>query len=132
MRRAAARECAENRNATGCDAVATWASVRDICAVAYEGKGAAAAAELPGRRSASRYPLNADVEILEPFNAHGVVINASEGGLRVAVDVELPLDTVCVVEVQLVDGKTVEMARVAWVRAHPDGFLVGLSFVAEE
>ena len=105
--------------------------VRDICAVALQGKGAAAAVELPGRRSTSRYPLNADIEILDPFNAHGVVINASEGGLRVAVDAELPLDAVCVVEVQL-DGKTVELARVAWVRAHPDGFLVGLSFVTEE
>jgi hypothetical protein len=85
-----------------------------------------------GRRSARRYPLNADVEILEPFNAHGVVINASQGGLRVAVDVELALDTVCVVEVQLEEGKTVELARVAWVKAHPDGYLIGLSFVNEE
>ena len=85
-----------------------------------------------GRRTASRYPLNADIEILEPFNAHGVVINASQGGLRVAVDLELPLDAVCVVEVQLDEGKTVELARVAWVKAHPDGYLIGLSFVNEE
>ena len=106
--------------------------MRDICAVTVQGKGAATASELPGRRSASRYPLNADVEILDPFNAHGVVINASEGGLRVAVDVELPLDAVCVVEVHLNEGKTVELARVAWVRVHPDGFLVGLSFITEE
>ena len=113
-------------------AVACSLRVRDICAVVQRGKGAAAAVELPGRRSASRYPLNADVEILDPFNAHGVVINASEGGLRVAVDAELPLDAVCVIEVHLDDGKTVELARVAWVRAHPDGFLVGLSFVNEE
>jgi len=82
-----------------------------------------------GRRNANRYPLNADVEILEPFNAHGVVINASQGGLRVAVDLELPLDAVCVVEVQLDEGKTVELARVAWVKARPDGYLIGLSFV---
>jgi hypothetical protein len=85
-----------------------------------------------GRRSARRYPLNADVEVLEPFNAHGVVINASQGGLRVAIDVELPIDTVCVVEVQLEEGKTVELARVAWVKAHPDGYLIGLSFVSED
>lgn len=85
-----------------------------------------------GRRSTRRYPLHADIEILEPFNAHGVVINASHGGLRVAVDVELPLDAVCVVEVQLEEGKTVELARVAWVKAHPDGYLIGLSFVHEE
>ena len=88
--------------------------------------------ESTGRRTASRYPLNADVEILEPFSAHGVVINASQGGLRVAVDVELPLDAVCVVEVQLEEGQTVELARVAWVKAHPDGFLIGLSFVNDE
>jgi hypothetical protein len=85
----------------------------------------------PSRRLAGRYPLNADVEILEPFNAHGVVINASSGGLRVAVEVELPLDAVCVVEVHLEDGKTVELARVAWVQEQPDGFVVGLSFVNE-
>ena len=121
------------KRASACTPVACSRDVGDICAVAHQGKGAAAAAvELPGRRSASRYPLNADVEILEPFNAHGVVINASDGGLRVAVDAELPVDAVCVVEVQLEDGKTVELARVAWVRAHPDGFLVGLSFVTEE
>ena len=82
-----------------------------------------------GRRATERYPLNADVEILEPFNAHGVVINASEGGLRVAIDRALPLDAVCVIEVQLEEGKTVELARVAWVREHPDGYLIGLSFV---
>lgn len=91
----------------------------------------AKASDPAGRRTAERYPLNADVEILEPFNAHGVVINASSGGLRVAVDSELPLDAVCVVEVQLTDGKTVELARVAWVREQPDGFVVGLSFVNE-
>jgi hypothetical protein len=85
-----------------------------------------------GRRSTRRYPLDADVEILEPFNAHGVVINASQGGLRVAIDVELPLDVVCVVEVQLEEGKTVELARVAWVKVHPDGYLIGLSFINEE
>lgn len=96
------------------------------------GKVGVSSAQGSGRRSADRYPLNADVEILEPFNAHGVVINASEGGLRIAVNVELPLDAICVVEVQLDEGKTVELARVAWVRAHPDGFLVGLHFVQGE
>lgn len=83
------------------------------------------------RRRAERYPLNADVEVLEPFCAHGVVINASAGGLRVALEKPLPLDVVCVIEVCLEDGKTVEMARVAWVREQPDGFVVGFSFVNE-
>lgn len=84
-----------------------------------------------GRRSSPRYPVNAEVEILEPYDSHGVVINASKGGLRVAVDRELPLDVVCVVEILTDKGKTVEMARVAWSRAHPDGCLLGLSFIRE-
>lgn len=65
------------------------------------------------------------------MHAHGVVINASDGGLRIAVDTALPLDTVCVIEVKDADGATVEIARVAWVRELRDGFLVGLSFVRE-
>lgn len=85
----------------------------------------------PARRTWDRFPLHADVEVLEPVRAHGVVINASEGGLRIAVDAELPIDATCVVEVRLDEGKTVELARVAWTRAHPDGFLVGLCFVDE-
>jgi len=107
--------------------------VCDICAVAGQGRHRGAAAAVDGtRRASQRFPLNADVEILEPFSAHGVVINASEGGLRIAVDTELPAGTLCVLEVQLEDSTTVEVARVAWVKAHPDGFLVGLSFVNEE
>ena len=107
--------------------------VCDICAVAGEGRrGAAAAATGDARRSSQRFPLNADVEVLEPWSAHGVVINASEGGLRIALDTELPVGTLCVLEVQHEESSTVEVARVAWVKAHPDGFLVGLSFVNEE
>lgn len=82
-----------------------------------------------GERGALRYPLNADVEVLDPFQAHGVVINHSEGGLRVALDRELPLDVVCVLEIRLDEGKTVEMAKVVWSQGHPDGYLVGLQFV---
>ncbi len=63
--------------------------------------------------------------------AHGVVINASDGGLRVAIDCELPVGVTCVVEIAVDEGKTVEMARVAWTRELPDGYLVGLSFVRE-
>ncbi|MDH5673501.1 MAG: PilZ domain-containing protein [Myxococcales bacterium] len=84
------------------------------------------------RREGRRFPLNADVEVLEPVSAHGVVINVSEGGMRVAIDRELQVDAMCVLEVQLEQGKTIELARVAWVREHPDGFLVGLSLVNEE
>lgn len=89
----------------------------------------ASASGRPARRNWERFALHADVAVLEPIQAHGVVINASEGGLRVALDAELPVDAVCVIEVRLDEGNTVERARVAWTRAHPDGFLVGLSFV---
>ena len=85
----------------------------------------------PGRRFDDRYPLNADVEVLEPWNAHGVVINASEGGLRIAVDRDLPVGITCVIEVSADEGKTVEMVRVAWSRALPDGYLAGVSFLRE-
>lgn len=85
----------------------------------------------PGRRESSRYPIAADVEISSPVEAHGVVINASEGGLRIAVDRLLPFEQLCVVEVATDEGKTVEMCRVAWRREYPDGFLIGLSFVKE-
>ena len=113
--------------------MASHAVVCDICAVAGKGRQGGAAAQADStRRATQRFPLNADVEILEPWSAHGVVINASEGGLRIAVDSELPVGTLCVLEVQLEDSTTVEVARVAWVKAHPDGFLVGLSFVDEE
>jgi hypothetical protein len=85
----------------------------------------------PARRVAHRYPLHADVEVLEPWNAHGVVINASDGGLRIALDRELPVGLMCVVEIALEEGKTVEMVRVAWSRELPDGYLVGVAFVRD-
>jgi hypothetical protein len=84
-----------------------------------------------GRRASQRYPLHADVEVLDPLHAHGVVINASDGGLRIAVDTALPLGAVCVLEVKSAEGATVELARVAWLRELRDGFLVGMSFVRE-
>jgi hypothetical protein len=82
----------------------------------------------PGRRIELRYPLNADITIHEPFAAHGIVINASDNGLRIAVDRALPEGAVCVVEVVLHEGATVEMARVAWIQPRADGYLVGLEF----
>lgn len=84
-----------------------------------------------GRRASQRYQLHADVEVLDPLHAHGVVINASEGGLRIAVDTALPLGAVCVLEVKSSEGSTVELARVAWLRELRDGFLVGMSFVRD-
>lgn len=85
--------------------------------------------EHPGRRSWERYPLNADVEVLEPLNTSGIVINASDGGLRIAVGDDLPVGAVCVLAVRIAEGETVEIARVAWSRQFADGYLVGVSFV---
>ncbi len=68
---------------------------------------------------------------MEPWNAHGVVINASDSGLRIALDRDLPVGVVCVIEIAVEEGKTVEMARVAWTRELPDGFLAGLAFVRD-
>lgn len=86
----------------------------------------------PGRRAERRYPANADVEIGEPFNAHGLVINASDGGLRVAVDKALPVGAVCVVDITTDAGVSVEIVKVAWIEEHTDGYLVGLSYTHKE
>jgi hypothetical protein len=83
----------------------------------------------PARRTSDRYPLDADVEVVEPVRAHGVVINASEGGMCIAVDSDLPLGVECVIEIALEEGKTIETARVAWLRQLPDGYLAGVTFV---
>lgn len=83
----------------------------------------------PGRRSWERYPLNADVEVLEPLCTNGIVINASDGGLRIAIGENLPVGAVCVLAVRVAEDETVEIARVAWCRQFADGFLVGVSFV---
>lgn len=85
----------------------------------------------PARRTSDRYPLDADVEVVEPLRAHGVVINASEGGMCIAVDRELPLGFGCVLEIALQEGKTIERARVVWLRQLPDGYLAGVTFVRE-
>ena len=82
------------------------------------------------RRASQRHPLHADVELLDPVRAQGVAINASAGGMRVAIDQPLGVDTLCVVRVVTSAGREVlEKARVIWTRQLPDGWLVGLSFV---
>ena len=86
----------------------------------------------PGRRSAERFPLNADVEVLEPVCASGVVINASAKGLRIAIDKRLETGTVCVLAVRVENRQTVEVGTVVWSREFPDGHLVGISLVEKE
>jgi len=88
--------------------------------------------DFPGRRSAERFPLNADVEVLEPISANGVVINASANGLRIAIDKQLQKGTVCVLAVRVEDQQTIEVGTVVWSRKFPDGYLIGISFVAKK
>lgn len=81
------------------------------------------------RRASRRYPLHADIEVLEPCLAAGVSLNVSAGGLRVAIDQRVAVGDVCVLRVRTAaDRETIEYARVVWTREQPDGFLVGLEF----
>lgn len=81
------------------------------------------------RRASQRWPWHADVELIEPSGARGTTLNASAGGLRIAVDRELPVGEHVVARVQTAHQETVEGMRVVWVRELPDGWLVGLEFV---
>ena len=81
------------------------------------------------RRRGARRPLNADVRVVEPQEGSGVAINASDGGLRIAVDCALHPDD-HVVMILSDDGQdTVERARVVWSRELKDGWIVGLERV---
>jgi hypothetical protein len=81
------------------------------------------------RRRSRRFPLNAEVAIVEPVPAAGVILNASAGGLRIFVDQEPPAAATCVLEVRFTaESHTVERARVVWKRQTADGWLSGLEF----
>lgn len=82
------------------------------------------------RRTSVRWPVHAEVELIEPAGASGIVINVSGGGLRVAIDRPLALGEHCVLRVCTADGVTTEHARVVWCRDLADGSVVGLEFVA--
>ena len=81
----------------------------------------------PGRRHEARIPVDADVRVTKPVKADGVVLNASVGGLRIAVDREVPVGQACEFEVWS-DGelrKTLT-AVVVWSKEHPDGWVLGI------
>ena len=60
-----------------------------------------------------------------------MAINASVGGLRIAVDAAVPVNHVCTLRVQTApEHSTVEHAKVVWSRSMPDGYLLGLEFIA--
>ncbi len=84
------------------------------------------------RRRATRYPLHADVRIVAPFETTGTVLNASAGGMRVALDEAIANGDEVELEVRFDDDKVSrERARVVWCRELPDGWLAGLQFVSE-
>ncbi len=83
------------------------------------------------RRRSRRYPLSGEVELIEPAWAKGMVINASAGGLRVGLDRVLDAGEECLVEVRTSARQAWrERARVVWRRELPDGYLMGLEFLA--
>lgn len=80
------------------------------------------------RRASRRYNLNADVDVVSPIEAHGIAINASAGGIRIAIDAALEVGASCELKITTTLKTLTERARVVWCRECPDGFLVGLAF----
>lgn len=92
--------------------------------------GADAALHRGARRRARRWALDAEIELLSPGRGSGLAINASVGGLRIALDRGVPIDETCVLRVRTSPGhETVEHARVVWSLARPDGYVLGLVFI---
>lgn len=92
--------------------------------------GADVALHRGARRHARRWALDAEIELVSPGQGAGLAINASVGGLRVALDRGVPIDEVCTLRVRTSpDHETVEHARVVWSKAQPDGYVLGLAFV---
>ena len=82
------------------------------------------------RRRSARRPFHATVEMVQPAAGEGVTLNVSEGGLRIAVDVALPADDVCLLYVCEPGGeRKLERARVAWSREVSDGWIAGLQIL---
>ena len=79
------------------------------------------------RRTSRRRPLEASVRVVQPAAGAGVTINVSEGGLRVAIDLPLAADQICVLVVSEPGApEQLVRARVAWARVLDDGCIAGL------
>lgn len=82
------------------------------------------------RRRSRRFPLNAEVEVIQPTKAEGITLNASAGGIRIVANNELKAGTVCELRVHFTEEKvSTELARVVWSRAMRDGWVLGLEFI---
>jgi hypothetical protein len=72
------------------------------------------------------------VTVLSPSRASGVVLNASTGGLRIAIDRALYVNDCCDLELATDEGKgRPTRARVVWVKEMTDGWVVGLELVKD-
>lgn len=81
------------------------------------------------RRRHRRWPLNAEVEILEPVQTRGFTINASVGGLRVAVEDALPKGGTWRARISTSERYSyIEAGEVVWVAPKPGGYVAGLAF----
>ncbi len=82
------------------------------------------------RRRARRYPLNAEVTVIEPVHTQGVTLNASAGGLRIVVDEPIPEGEGCLIELSFTEERrSCETAKVVWSQQHRDGWVIGLEFL---
>jgi hypothetical protein len=93
--------------------------------------GADVALHRGARRRSRRWALDAEIDLLGPVRGAGLALNASVGGLRIAVDMDVPVGQVCTLRVRTApDHQTVEHAKVVWAKARPDGYVLGLQFVS--
>ena len=80
------------------------------------------------RRATRRRPMHAEIEVIEPQTGDGVAINASDGGLRIAVDCALAVDDVCMLVIrEPAKPVRLERARVVWTQQLRDGCVAGLT-----
>jgi len=92
--------------------------------------GADVAVHRGARRRFRRWALDAEIELLAPTRGSGLAINASVGGLRIAVDMGVAVDQICTMRVRTAPNhETIEHARVVWSQAQPDGYVLGLEFI---
>lgn len=85
------------------------------------------------RRKSTRFPIHGEVRVTAPLAAEGFLLNASTGGLRLALDRPVEVGARLELEVRFDERHEArERGEVVWTREHPDGWLVGLRFAAPE
>lgn len=84
------------------------------------------------RRQHRRWSLDATISLRIPRRVEGITLNASRGGLRIAVDRPLPEGEPLRVHVASPEGHMAhETAHVVWQRPVADGYVAGLAFERE-